>query len=177
MISPNYLFFSSRSLATEENLPYSEYWDFLDKFINLSTVEGLETLENFLLTKSQQRCNTGDAYGRNRLMGTANDGVDNSPVAVSTANRYQENTTSDIAADGIKRRLSFDNASPPPVVIDMEKFTVEFKSSCKVVEDDNATIPPLVSEEVSMECMNGGHACPDFATPEREEMPHVYIYG
>ncbi|KAG7276142.1 hypothetical protein CRUP_011818 [Coryphaenoides rupestris] len=45
-----------RSLAHERGHPWSEYWDFLDSFVDLSSVEGLRKLEDYLSSKdSSQR--------------------------------------------------------------------------------------------------------------------------
>lgn len=37
-----------RDLAHEKGYPWSEYWDFLDSFVDLSSTEGLRKLEDYL---------------------------------------------------------------------------------------------------------------------------------
>ena len=76
-----------RSIASKENLPFSEYWDFLDCHIDLSSKSGLEKLESFLRHKADKtsRCRTVAKPNRATL-------------------RYGVGSNEEI-----KRRLSFDN--------------------------------------------------------------------
>ena len=37
-----------RELARSMHVPWSEYWDFLDAYVDLASKEGLEKLENYL---------------------------------------------------------------------------------------------------------------------------------
>lgn len=165
IFEPFFVCFHFRALATKENLPYAEYWDFLEDFVNLSTLEGLEKLEKYLQNKSTQRCWDGSSRvnENDNHISKRTDDVYNH----SRSELQQNNIT-----DGIKRRLSFDNDSPPPVVIDIEKFTVEFKTSCRV---SNELTSPVVDEFPNESVDLGGFT--DFVTPERKEIPTVYIYG
>ncbi|XP_018604925.1 ankyrin repeat and LEM domain-containing protein 2-like isoform X1 [Scleropages formosus] len=49
-----------RELAHELGYPWAEYWEFLDTFINLSTEDGLELLEEYL---SRKECGEQDLQG------------------------------------------------------------------------------------------------------------------
>lgn len=40
-----------RDLAHELGHPWAEYWDFLDSFVDLSSADGLKTLEEYLSKK------------------------------------------------------------------------------------------------------------------------------
>lgn len=43
-----------RQLASQEQLEWREYWDFLDSFVDIRTAEGLDRLEAYLLERSEQ---------------------------------------------------------------------------------------------------------------------------
>ncbi|XP_017034886.1 ankyrin repeat and LEM domain-containing protein 2 homolog isoform X2 [Drosophila kikkawai] len=43
-----------RQLASQEQLQWREYWDFLDAFVDIRTPEGLDRLEGHLVAKSEQ---------------------------------------------------------------------------------------------------------------------------
>lgn len=43
-----------RELAKEQNIEWREYWDFLDSFLNISTMDGLQKLENFFAQRVRE---------------------------------------------------------------------------------------------------------------------------
>lgn len=46
-----YFFFFFRTLASVNGVQWTEYWEFLDAFVNLDSIEGLNMLETFLKNK------------------------------------------------------------------------------------------------------------------------------
>ena len=93
------IFFASRfyrTIAAQENLPYSEYWDFLECHLDLCTKAGLEKLEEYLKNRSK----------RTRLCKTqVKKKAKSNGTPISRAKLRQIADTADI----IKRRLSFEN--------------------------------------------------------------------
>ncbi|XP_060752103.1 ankyrin repeat and LEM domain-containing protein 2 isoform X1 [Tachysurus vachellii] len=51
-----------RELAHEMGYPWAEYWDFLNCFTDLSTEEGLNMLEDYLIRSTQQKHDTENSF-------------------------------------------------------------------------------------------------------------------
>ncbi|XP_066921301.1 ankyrin repeat and LEM domain-containing protein 2-like [Clytia hemisphaerica] len=171
-----------RSIAAQENLPYAEYWDFLECHIDLCTQSGLQKLENYLRQKAEKtkRCKTVAKVSKTRTLFNGDD------------------------TDGIKRKLSFENESESKVLaprlspvkktswsdvdcycqcgellencedccvdIDIERLIVNFRMCCTIKDDSfNEGVDGGLPQ-------NSFHN--EFDSPESNiRIPEVYICG
>lgn len=163
----------------EENLPYFEYWDFLNGFTNLSTSNGLRLLEEYLQTKSQQRSRASFSECEKPRHCHTLKSLKEDPDHVKEDNKESES---------IKRRLLFDNDGPKaPVVIDMNKLSVEFDATCLINDDETEQLSPVKKDTellntaadtaTTTDTSTGYNLSTDFNTPEMKEIPPVFIYG
>lgn len=83
-----------RTIAAKEKVPFNEYWHFLSSFIQLSSTEGLERLENYLKNKSELSLKENE--GRRSRM------------AFTSAKKTTKSRLSSSPDDLVKRKLDFD---------------------------------------------------------------------
>ncbi|XP_013388878.1 ankyrin repeat and LEM domain-containing protein 2-like [Lingula anatina] len=114
-----------RDLAIELGVPWTEYWNFLDKNVNISSPEGLRLLEEYLIKKSQQIPDDVDAL----MELTSEMSLNESPALWSPVG------SKSIQRDGFVDR----NARPDLDGISVNLFAADkqdFKNEMDVVDGD-----------------------------------------
>ncbi|XP_012563523.2 ankyrin repeat and LEM domain-containing protein 2 isoform X1 [Hydra vulgaris] len=96
-----------RDIADKENVPFTEYWTFLNGFYNLATKKGLEKLEEYLNFKSENSINQSEM----------------SSYELKTSEKFLEKNETNLK-DNIKRKLTFEDE-----ISDNKHFEEDFDNS------------------------------------------------
>lgn len=104
-----------RDLAADYNVPWKEYWPFLNTFIDLSSLEGLKVLEEYLSERYQS---LDDAAPRSDL---ANDSVELCGGATS--------------CEAIKVNQSLDGTNTEPEILSPVSQLCSMLTACTIMDD------------------------------------------
>ncbi|KAL0965666.1 hypothetical protein UPYG_G00284170 [Umbra pygmaea] len=132
-----------REIAHEMGLPWVEYWDFLDSFIDLSSEDGLRRFEDYLNKKHQSKHEkTGGSGGGFKT------------VTTIKAEQIQRR----VLANPIRNdRTSPENISKSPVCNLLPEFEKATLNGLSVhLEDGEKTDSRLAPPEPRKECLNLG---------------------